>query len=165
MLSRFRTIFTIIQQLSNTLRQYDALFGTPSLPYCGAPQSVADQNTLPRYVTMDFVVALDTCMSSYELNRAIHCVYTDRNNAMAFRRGEYKVLDGFKLTAEEHEALTGRDFPRLWALHVHPVLLFHLSVVLHPREWYITEVVPKIQGVPNQWYDYYAPSRGGTENA
>jgi hypothetical protein len=114
---------------------------------------------------MDFIVALDTRMSSYELNRAIHCVYTDRDNAMAFRRGEYKVLDGFDLTAEEREALTGRDFPRLWALHVHPVLLFHLSAVLHPREWYMTEVVPKIQGVPNRWYDYYAPGRSGTENA
>jgi hypothetical protein len=109
--------------------------------------------------------ALDARMSSYELNRAIHRVYTDRDNAMAFRRGEYQILDGFELTVEEREALTERDFPRLWALHVHPVLLFHLSVVLYPREWYMTEVVPKIQGVPNRWYDYYAPSRTGTENA
>ena len=53
--------------------------------------------------------------------------------------------------------------PRLVALHVHPVLLFHLSVVLNPREWYMKEVVPKIRGVPNRWYDYYAPGQAGTK--
>jgi hypothetical protein len=104
-------------------------------------------------------------MSSYELNRAIHQVYTDRNNTMAFRAGEYAVLDRFELTAEERGALTGRNFPLLWALHVHPVLLFHLSVVLNPREWYMREVVPKIRGVPNRWYDYYTAARAGTEPA
>ena len=104
-------------------------------------------------------------MSSYELNRAIHRLYIDRENAMAFRRGEFAILDGFELTVEERAALTEQDFPLLWALHVHPVLLFHLSAVLHPREWYMAEVVPKIQGVPNHWHDYYASGQAGTENA
>ncbi len=66
------------------------------------------------------------------------------------------MLDGFDLTPEEHAALIGRDFPQLWALDVHPILLFHLSAVLNPREWYLREVVPKIRDVPNYWYDYYA---------
>jgi hypothetical protein len=96
-------------------------------------------------------------MSVYELNRAIHHVYIDRERTYAFRRGDYRVLGRFELTPEELQALTGRDFPKLWALHVHPVLLFHLSAVLNPREWYIENVVPKIQGVPNMWYDYYHP--------
>jgi hypothetical protein len=112
-----------------------------------------------------WTVALGGRMSSYELNRAIHRVYTNRDNTMAFRAGDYKVLDGFELTAQERDALTGRDFPQLWALHVHPVLLFHLSVVLKPREWYMREVVPKIRGVPNRWYDYYTAARAGTEPA
>lgn len=94
-------------------------------------------------------------MSVYELNRAIHHVYVDRDKTMAFRSGDMSVLDEFDLTPEERAALEGRDFPKLWALHTHPVLLFHLSAVLNPREWYIEHVVPKIQGVPNIWYDYY----------
>lgn len=94
-------------------------------------------------------------MSVYELNRAIHHVYIDRAKAIAFRDGDNSVLEPFDLSAEEHEALSKRDFPKLWALHTHPVLLFHLSAVLNPREWYIENVVPKIQGVPNVWYDYY----------
>lgn len=98
-------------------------------------------------------------MSSYDLNRAIHTIYIHRDNTMAFRAGDFAVLDRFDLTAEERTALTGRDFPKLWALHVHPVLLFHLSAVLNPREWYIENVVPKIQGVPNAWYDYYQPDK------
>jgi hypothetical protein len=114
---------------------------------------------------LDQTVALGGRMSSYELNRAIHQVYTNRNNTMAFRAGDYKVLDGFELTAQERDALTGRDFPGLWALDVHPVLLFHLSVVLNPREWYMREVVPKIRGVPNRWYDYYNAGPAGTEPA
>ena len=60
-----------------------------------------------------------------------------------------------RLTEAERRALEDRDFPGLWALDVHPVLLFHLSAVLNPREWYIQEVVPKIRDVPNAWYDYY----------
>lgn len=100
-------------------------------------------------------------MSDYALNRAIHHVYTNRELTQAFRSGDYAVLDAFDLTAEERAALTTRDFPKLWALHVHPVLLFHLSAVLNPREWYLENVVPKIQGVPNKFYDYYHPRGGG----
>ena len=96
-------------------------------------------------------------MSVYDLNRAIHHIYIDRDRTYAFRRGDYAVLARFDLSAEERQALTERDFPKLWALHVHPVLLFHLSAVLNPREWYIENVVPKIQDVPNMWYDYYHP--------
>ena len=92
-------------------------------------------------------------MSSYELNRAIHHIYTVRDRTMRFRDGDQSVLDGFDLDADERSALLGKDFPRMWALHVHPVLLFHLSAVLYPREWYLAEVVPAIQGVPNRWYD------------
>ena len=95
-------------------------------------------------------------MSSYELNRAIHHIYTVRDRTMRFRDGDQSVLDGFDLDADERSALLGKDFPRMWALHVHPVLLFHLSAVLYPREWYLAEVVPAIQGVPNRWYDYYS---------
>ena len=96
-------------------------------------------------------------MSVYDLNRAIHHIYIDRDRTYAFRRGDYGVLQRFDLSPDERQALTERDFPKLWALHVHPVLLFHLSAVLNPREWYIENVVPKIQDVPNMWYDYYHP--------
>jgi hypothetical protein len=94
-------------------------------------------------------------MSEYELNRCIHHVYTDRERTAAFRGGDFIALDAFDLTAEERAALEGHDFPKLWSLHVHPVLLFHLSAVLYPREWYLANVVPKIAGVPNKYYDFY----------
>jgi hypothetical protein len=96
-------------------------------------------------------------MSDYELNRAIHHIYTDKALTEAFRRNDFAVLEHFTLTAEERRALTERDFPSLWAQHVHPVLLFHLSAVLNPREWYLENVVPNIKGVPNKFYDYYHP--------
>ena len=94
-------------------------------------------------------------MSAYELNRAIHHIYTDRGQTMAFRDGDLTMLEAFDLTPDERRALAERDFPRLWSLDVHPVLLFHLSAVLNPREWYIQNVVPKIKGVPNKHYDFY----------
>ena len=97
-------------------------------------------------------------MSIYDLNRAIHHLYTQRDCTMRFRDGDVSDLDGYDLNAEERKALVEKNFPRLWALHVHPVLLFHLSAVLYPREWYMQEVVPNIQGVPNKWYDYYSDS-------
>ena len=94
-------------------------------------------------------------MSEYALNAAIHHVYTDRERTAAFREGRFAMLDAFDLAADERMALETRDFPKLWALDVHPILLFHLSAVLNPREWYLTNVVPKIAGVPNKYYDYY----------
>lgn len=103
-------------------------------------------------------------MSDYELNRAIHHIYTTRALTMEFRAGNHAVLDRFDLTADERAALMARDFPKLWALHVHPVLLFHLSAVLNPREWYLENVVPKIKDVPNKFYDYYHP-RAASGNA
>jgi hypothetical protein len=95
-------------------------------------------------------------MSEYDLNRAIHHIYTDKDRTAAFRDGDCAVLDEFTLTAEERTALETRNFPKLWALDVHPVVLFHLSAVLNPREWYLKNVVPNIVGIPNKYYDYYS---------
>ena len=95
-------------------------------------------------------------MAELDLNRAIHHIYTDRERTTAFRAGDNSELDAFALTPAERTALETRDFPALWALDVHPVLLFHLSAVLNPREWYLKNVVPKIEGVPNKYYDFYS---------
>lgn len=95
-------------------------------------------------------------MSEYELNRCIHHVYTDRDRTAAFRGCDFGALDAFGLSTEERAALEGHDFPKLWSLHVHPVLLFHLAAVLYPREWYLANVVPNIAGVPNKYYDFYS---------
>jgi hypothetical protein len=95
-------------------------------------------------------------MSEYDLNRAIHHIYTDRDRTAAFRDGDCSALDAFALSTEERTALEARDFPKLWALDVHPVVLFHLSAVLNPREWYLKNVVPNIAGVPNKYYDFYS---------
>lgn len=94
-------------------------------------------------------------MSVYELNRAVHAIYINRENTIAFRTGDVEMLKQFNLSHDEYKAVVERDFPKLWSLHVHPVLLFHLSAVLNPREWYMQNVAPKIAGVPNQFYDYY----------
>ncbi len=40
-------------------------------------------------------------------------------------------------------------------IHLEVRKMFHFSAVLSPRETYIREVVPNIQGVPNPFYDYY----------
>jgi hypothetical protein len=95
------------------------------------------------------------CVSVYDLNRAIHAIYINRDNTIAFRNGQFDMLARFDLSSEEHTAIVERDFPKLWSFHVHPIILFHLSAVLNPREWYMANVAPKIVGVPNQFYDYY----------
>lgn len=94
-------------------------------------------------------------MSELALNRAIHHIYTSRERTEAFRAGDFGELDAFELSAGERAALETRDFVRLWSLDVHPVVLFHLSAVLNPREWYLANVVPNIAGVANKYYDFY----------
>ncbi len=101
-------------------------------------------------------------MPSYELNRAMHGIHIDKGKAVRFAAGDNSVLDEYDLTEQEREALATRDFPRLWALNAHPMILFHLSAVLNPREWYMQNVVPNIKGVPNIWYDYYRDASGET---
>jgi hypothetical protein len=98
-------------------------------------------------------------MTAYELNKAVHHLYIDRDSALAFRAGDISVLDRFNLTAEEREAVLAHDFVALWRMHVHPVLLFHLAAVLYPREWYVKNVAPRLKGIPNVWGEYYSPAR------
>jgi predicted kinase len=92
---------------------------------------------------------------SARLCHAVHALYIDRDLATRFRDGDLAVLDAFELTAEERAALASKDLVRLYGLQVHPILVFHLSAVLNSREWYIREVVPNIQDLPNRFIDYY----------
>ncbi len=94
-------------------------------------------------------------MSNYELNKAIHTIYIVKENAVAFKAKDYSILDRFDLSNDECEKIKAHDFPGLFGLGVHPVLLFHLSAILYPRDKYVQEVVPKLDGVPNAFYDYY----------
>ena len=66
----------------------------------------------------------------YDLNKAIHHIYIDRDRAHAFKRGDFSVLDGLTLKPEQRTAIETHDFPALWAMHAHPVLLFHFAAVL-----------------------------------
>jgi hypothetical protein len=94
-------------------------------------------------------------MSLYGVCKALHAVYIDREATIAFRAGDVSMLDGFDLTPEERAALVAKDLVTLYRLGAHPILVFHFSAVLNPRETYIREVVPNIQDVPNPFYDYY----------
>jgi hypothetical protein len=94
-------------------------------------------------------------VSLYGVCKALHAVYIDREATMAFREGDVSILDRFDLTAEERTAIESKDLVALYRLGAHPILVFHFSAVLNPRETYIREVVPNIQGIPNPFYDYY----------
>lgn len=95
-------------------------------------------------------------MTVRQLCTAIHDVTLDRNRALAYRDGDVSVFAACELDPEERAALEAKDLPELWRLGAHPVMLFHLSAILFGRSHYIENVVPKIQGVPNPFYDYYA---------
>jgi hypothetical protein len=104
-------------------------------------------------------------VSLYGVCKALHAVYIDRDATMAFRDGDVSILNGFDLTAEERAAIESKDLVALYTLGAHPILVFHFSAVLNPRETYIREVVPNIQGVPNPFYDYYRQrERRGSED-
>ena len=100
-------------------------------------------------------------MSRYGLCKAVHHLYIHRDVTLAARAGDFRALDGFDLAPDERTALERKDLVALYRLGVHPVLLFHFSAVLNPRETYIREVVPNIQGVPNIFYDFYSSRREG----
>ncbi len=97
-------------------------------------------------------------MSAYGLCKALHQIYIDREATLAARAGDFRKLDGLDLTPQERVAIETKDLVALYRLGAHPVLLFHFSAVLNPRETYIREVVPKIQ-LPNPFYDYYRRER------
>jgi hypothetical protein len=94
-------------------------------------------------------------MSVYALCKALHRIYTDRETTMAARAGEWRALDDLELTRDERGAIERRDLVALYGLGAHPLLLFHFAAVMGSREAYVREVVPKLQGVPNPFYDYY----------
>ena len=94
-------------------------------------------------------------MSTYGLCKALHAVYTSRERTYAARAGDFSGLAEFDLTDDERAAVERKDLVALYRLGAHPVLLFHFSAVLNPREHYIRDVVPNIQGLENAFYDYY----------
>ncbi len=98
-------------------------------------------------------------MSTYALCKAVHLLYIDKPTATAAAAGDLSALDSFDLTADERAALEHKDIVALYRLGVHPILLFHLSAVQNGREHYVREVVPKIQDVPNAFYDHYRRAR------
>jgi hypothetical protein len=100
----------------------------------------------------------------YELCKAIHAIYIDRAATEAVRSGDFSILDRFALDPEERAALEAKDLVTLYRLGAHPVLIFHLSAVLNPRETYIREVVPNLAGLPNPFYDYYRQRKSGAES-
>ncbi len=91
----------------------------------------------------------------YNLCKAVHAIYVQRDKALAYRDGDMRVLDPFTLTAEQRQALESKDLVTLFRLGVHPVLLYHLSVVLNSREAFVREIAPQLKGIPNPFYDYY----------
>lgn len=117
--------------------------------------AVADHDVLPAAVRVAPKAGLPHLTSAYELNKAVHQLYIDRDASLAFKAGDVSVLDRFKLTDDEREAIIAHDFVALWGMHVHPVLLFHLAAVLYPREWYLKNVAPRLKGIPNVWGEYY----------
>jgi hypothetical protein len=96
----------------------------------------------------------------YDLCKALHAIYIDRERTMAARAGDFSCLVQFKLTPAERTAIEQKDLVSLYRLGAHPILLFHFSAVLNSRETYIREVVPHIQGVHNDFYNYSEVRRG-----
>lgn len=94
-------------------------------------------------------------MAAAELSRALHRLIGNRQRALRFRDGDDAAAFTDELDGDERAALAARDLPRLYALGAHPILLFHLSAILYARAHYVANVVPKLQGVPNPYYDYY----------
>jgi hypothetical protein len=91
----------------------------------------------------------------YDVCKALHAIYIDRECTLAARAGDFACLAAFDLSAEERAAIERKDLVSLYRLGAHPILLFHFSAVLNPRETYVREVVPHIQDVENPFYDYY----------
>ena len=98
-------------------------------------------------------------MALYDLCKALHAIYIDRERTLAARAGNFACLAKFNLSAEERAAIERKDLVSLYRLGAHPILVFHFSAVLNPRETYIREVVPRIQDVDNPFYDYYRRRR------
>lgn len=98
-------------------------------------------------------------MGVYGLCKALHHLYIHREATLAARAGDFSLLDGFDLTPDERLAIERKDLILLYRLGAHPLLLFHFSAVLNPRETYLREVVPHLQDLPNPFYDYYRRRR------
>lgn len=98
-------------------------------------------------------------MAVYDLCKALHRVVADRAAAMAARAGEFTALADLDLTPAERGAVEHAALVELYRQGAHPLLLFHFATVMGSRERYVREVVPRLRGVPNPFYDYY-PSDG-----
>lgn len=88
-------------------------------------------------------------MPAYELCRALHHLYADRDRAAAARAGDFASLDALPLTSRERAAIAAVDLVELYRLGAHPVTLFHFATVFKPRQGYVRDIVPRLRGIPN----------------
>jgi len=93
--------------------------------------------------------------SARRLSRALQRLVLDRDAALAFRDGDASAIDRYELEPDARRALLAKDIAGLYELGAHPVVLFHLSAILHTRAHFVREVVPAIQTARNPFYDYY----------
>lgn len=95
-------------------------------------------------------------MSLYEAGKLIHDIFVDESLRTEFRSDPNRVFSKYKLTNEEKEAIVKRDYIALYASGIHPVLLFHFAQTVDVRDNFMKEVIPKLAGVRNAYYDYYS---------
>jgi len=94
-------------------------------------------------------------MTLYLLSKLIHTLYREEKLRSQFRREPEKVILTFGLSKSEADLIMSRDYLGLYAMGLHPILLYHLVEINGDREKFIKEVVPKLASARNTIYDFY----------
>jgi len=93
-------------------------------------------------------------LSRYQVNKAIRWIPNDSNTRTAFLSDRAGFLDSFQLTDVERKALIEIDYGTLYALGVHPFLLYRfvMSVLTGDRRSLQAEYRKNV--TPFGWPDF-----------
>ncbi len=95
-------------------------------------------------------------MSSYEVGKLFRDIFVDKEVRKEFAGSPETVLSRYDLTGSERDMISSRNYLALYESSIHPVLLFHFAQTVGVRDEFMKEVVPKLSGVRNDYYDYYS---------
>jgi len=88
---------------------------------------------------------MDSFLRNYPIYRLVRDLHKDSVLRERFGHESQTVIKDYRLTPEQSEAIINRDYPKLYRLGVHPLILFNLwHIIERNPDVFRQQIVPKL---------------------
>jgi hypothetical protein len=89
---------------------------------------------------------MSSILKNYEIMRFVRDLHKNASLRKQLRSEPLKVIEKYKLSDEQKEALINKDYLKLYKLGVHPLILFNICHIVEGNpDVFREQVVPKLK--------------------